>query len=132
MNNQGSEEAPPPVEVTPNSSQPELIVKNEQLLPAVIDINKRLMENYEKYCHIRYKDIISKRPDLLQNNDLVTKIIVEEWEKKTNEEMHLFKIKLKLQHTLTWVKNLNQHSNMPKNLRKYICQMKSQRELKLE
>jgi hypothetical protein len=44
------------------------------------------MENYEKYCHLRYKDIITKRPDLLSNNDLVTKIIVEEWEKKTNEE----------------------------------------------
>lgn len=85
MNNSSEEEAPPPVEVTPNSSQPELQVKNEQQLP-VVDVNKKLMENYEKYCHIRYKDIITKRPDLLQNNDLVTKIIVEEWEKKTNEE----------------------------------------------
>ncbi len=84
MNNSSEEEAPPPVEVTPNQSQPEQQVKNEQL--SVVDVNKKLMENYEKYCHIRYKDIITKRPDLLQNNDLVTKIIVEEWEKKTNEE----------------------------------------------
>lgn len=38
------------------------------------------MENYQKYCEIRYKEIITKRPDLLSNNDLVTKIIVDEWE----------------------------------------------------
>jgi hypothetical protein len=50
------------------------------------DVNKRLMENYERYCQIRYKEIITKRPDLLQNNDLVTKIIVEEWEKKSHDE----------------------------------------------
>lgn len=82
MNNGSEEEAPAPVEVTPNSSQLELQVKNDQ----EVDVNKKLMENYEKYCHLRYKDIITKRPDLLSNNDLVTKIIVEEWEKKTNEE----------------------------------------------
>ena len=60
-------------------------VKNEQGQPQIFDANKRLKENYERYCHIRYKEIITKRPDLMANTDLVTKIIVEEWEKKTLE-----------------------------------------------
>ncbi len=51
-----------------------------------LDAGQRLKENYEKYCHIRYKEIISKRPDLMANTDLVTKIIVEEWEKKSLEQ----------------------------------------------
>lgn len=35
---------------------------------------------------MRFKEIIGKRPDLMANTELVTKIIVDEWEKKSLEE----------------------------------------------
>ena len=45
------------------------------------------------YCEARYKEIISKRPDLLTQNDLVSKILVEEWEKMPPDQ----KLNLKME-----------------------------------
>ena len=70
-------------EIKQEATQP---VKPIGLQIPQFDVNRRLKENYERYCHIRYKEIITKRPDLMANTDLVTKIIVEEWEKKGIEE----------------------------------------------
>lgn len=46
-----------------------------------------MRENYQRYCEHRYRDISAKRPDLLSHGtELVTKLIVAEWEKLTREQ----------------------------------------------